>query len=154
METGLKGNSRRPTGRWYPVSRLSAYGETYSDSEFDSEELEQIAAALDEKIGDIRNYIDQELTARRELAGGVGFVGGADAIQHVDPEPVMRTVSNSLIAHNNRQPYGYNAAANGYPAYTSAYGAWLLGHLSNIKESAKRRRRGLLGLFNHGDERA
>ncbi len=154
LETGLNGNSRRPTGRWYPVSRLSADGETYSDSEFDSEELEQIAAALDGKIGDIRNYIDQELTARRELAGGVGFVGGADAIQHVDPEPVMRTVSNSLIAHNNRQETGYNAAANGYPAYTSAYGAWMLGHLSNIKESAKRRRRGFLGLFNHGDERA
>ena len=154
LETGLKGNSRRPTGRWYPVSRLYADGETYSDSTFASEELDEIAAALDEKIGDIRNYIDQELTARRKLAGGVGFVGGADAIQHVDPEPVMRTVSNSLIAHNNRQPYSYNAAANGYPAYTSAYGAWLLGHLSNIKESAKRRRRGLLGLFNHGDERA
>lgn len=154
LETGLNGNSRRPTGRWYPVSRLYADGESYSDSTFASEELDEIAAALNEKIGDIRNYIDQELTARRELAGGVGFVGGADAIQHVDPEPVMKTVSNSLIASRNRQPYGYNAAANGYPAYISAYGAWLLGHLSNIKESAKRRRRGFLGLFNHGDERA
>lgn len=166
LETGLNGDSRRPTGRWYPVSMLNADGESYSDSTFASEELDEIAAALDEKIGDIRNYRDQELTARRELAGGVGFVGGADAVQHVAPEPVMDMVSASINATNGQELFSHNAAANGYSAYTSVDDERLLGRLYDITESAKRRARErakqnlrgrineFFGWSNHGDERA
>ena len=154
LETGLDGASKRPTGHWYPVSRLHADGKTYSASDFASDELDEIAASLDAKIGDIRNYIDQELTARRELAGGIGFVGGADAVQHVEPESVMKMVRDSINAATGEELFNSNLAVNGYSMYTAVDCERMLRHLSNIKENVKRRASRFFDIFRHGDERA
>ncbi len=133
LETGLAGNNRRYPGRWYPVSRFNSNGETYLSSSFSSEELAQISIALNKKFGDIRNYRDDALTQKLNLAGGEGYVGGADAFQHVDPVMIMKMLGESLIADSNKALYGYDVS------HVTVDNGLMLNLLYSINEESKQK---------------
>lgn len=139
LETGMAGNNRRYPGRWYPVSRFNSNGETYLSSSFSSEELAQISIALNNKFGDIRNYRDDALTQKLNLAGGEGYVGGADAFQHVDPVMIMKMLGESLIADSNKALYGYVGLSGDNVSHVTVDNGLMLNLLYSINEESKQK---------------
>lgn len=98
-EHGVTGN----TGVWRPVLTLDSKGRWYiNPSDYaDSEELDDIIDALNTRIGDIRNYKDLVASSARRDAGYRGFVGGVDAVEHVDPNKILDIVSASAKTKDN-----------------------------------------------------
>ncbi|MBO4700303.1 MAG: hypothetical protein J5620_00965 [Alphaproteobacteria bacterium] len=107
LATGTEEKSGRPTGHWYPLSNIRANGDIVVDEGYNTPELMHIAKALDANIGDIRNWRNDTLTQKRELAGRTGFVGGADAMQHVNPELVKKIVAESV--YDNKSLYNFSS---------------------------------------------
>ena len=105
LATGTENRSSRPTGHWYPLPNLKSDGGFSVDEHYDEEELMDIAADLDAKIGDIRNWSDDELTEQRENRGFEGSVGGSDVLQHVDTDRLMLLVSDSV--YNGKGLYNF-----------------------------------------------
>ena len=106
LATGLENRASRPTGHWYPLPSVQSDGNIFVQETYNTPELLHIAAALDESIGDIRNWRDETLTQKRELAGRTGFVGGSDAMQHVSPDKVKDMVGETV--YNNHALYNYS----------------------------------------------
>lgn len=125
LATGLETRASRPTGHWYPLSNVQSDGQIFVEEGYNTPELVAIANALDEHIGDIRNWRDETLTQRRELSGRVGFVGGSDAMQHVNPERVKDMVSETV--YNNHALYNYSAS------HTSVARDWMEHALARIQ---------------------
>ena len=137
LATGTERHSMRPTGHWYPMSVIHSNGEIFEDEGYDIPELMHIAKALDVNIGDIRNWRDDTLTQRRELAGRFGFVGGSDAMQHVNPELVKKIIAESV--HDNKSLYNYN------PEYTAVARDWMEDALADIQSPDYRAHRRRIG---------
>ncbi|MBQ6736539.1 MAG: hypothetical protein IJQ90_03575 [Alphaproteobacteria bacterium] len=135
LATGTEYHSYRPTGHWYPLSMLRSDKSTRIEQDYNAPELEHIAKALDKKIGDVRNWRDNTLTQKRESAGRVGFVGGADAMQHVNPELVNKIVAESVCG--TRSLYNYS------PEYVAVARDWMLDALADIESPdwAERKRK-------------
>ncbi len=135
LATGTEYYSYRPTGHWYPLSMLRSDKSTRIEQDYNAPELEHIAKALDKKIGDVRNWRDNTLTQKRESAGRVGFVGGADAMQHVNPELVNKIVAESVCG--TRSLYNYS------PEYVAVARDWMLDALADIESPdwAERKRK-------------
>ena len=144
LATGLERNSSLPTGHWYPLSNIYSDGQIWPDNKYYTPELRQIATALDERIGDIRNWRDTELTHQRERSGLAGFVGGADAMQHVNPQKIKDIVYDTV--YDSRSLYSYSKNK------ITIDDAWMASALSHIQSSdwARRRQRIGAGIRNIG----
>ena len=101
LANGDEPSGREIPGRWYPALNISRDGKwdfskrKYIDEEDDPENIEElfdIADALDDRIGDIRNYSNQD-----------GTVGGVDAIDHVDSDIVFRAVDKLPNTINHKR---------------------------------------------------
>ncbi len=93
--TGYEQYSSQNTGHWEPVYAFTDDGYLCdSDVASAGQDAWDIAAALDDKIGDIRNYSDEYLTRIRNEAGLDGFVGGADAVSAIDFEHIVQRIHN------------------------------------------------------------
>lgn len=108
LVNGNEGLNTEP-GHWKPLKHLSASGNwlrrAFEIARLDQiPELSDIAAALDDVVGDIRNYRDDEMTREHQENGGFGFVGGADEIAHLDSRQVFKLVNN-LPDHATRMIY-------------------------------------------------
>ena len=94
------GNEGGKAGHWVPLQSLYRNGRwmrfMFTDNQLSRiKAFSMISDALDDKIGDIRNYRDIELTAQYQADGKYGFVGGADAIEHVNPETVFHIINSA-----------------------------------------------------------
>lgn len=137
LATGLENRAWRPTGHWYPLSNVQSNGDILVEENYNTPELLHIAAALDERIGDIRNWRDDALTQKRELAGRTGFVGGADAMQHVNPDKVKDMVCETV--YDNHALYSYNED------HTRVARDWMenaLAHIQSVDWAEHKRRIG------------
>mgnify|MGYP007069839270 CR=1 FL=1 len=156
LETGKGNNTGRFPGHWYPVSRINSNGEIHLNPYFTSDELSRISVALNTKIGDIRNYRDDVLTQKLNLAGGNGFVGGADALQHVDPSMIVEMLGQSNDATKNRLLYGYSDVSSGnLISYVNVDTDWMLGLLYSVNEESKQNpwRAGLKNVMSRARQR-
>jgi len=131
------GNEGRRAGYWRPLPELYRDGKWISHA-FDDNglnnipELFAIANALNTNIGDVRNYRDTELTAEYNAAGNDGFVGGADAVEHLDPEYAFELVKNAKYQDaDNHEIFGtYNDSA-----LRVAEPGWLRQYMAGLSSS-------------------
>ena len=134
LATGLENRASRPTGHWYPLPNVQSDGNIFVQEAYNTPELLHIAAALDESIGDIRNWRDETLTQKRELAGHTGFVGGSDAMQHVSPGKVKDMVGETV--YNNHALYNYSES---HIAVARDWMERALAHIQSPEWSERRR---------------
>lgn len=124
------GDEGGKAGHWTPLQSLFRDGKWMSFMFIDNkllhiQALSMIADALDNKLGDIRNYRDIELTAEYQASGKDGFVGGADAIEHVNPETVFRLINGARYENvNNHMIFGTYSDSR-----VSAEASWLQEYL-------------------------
>ena len=137
LATGLENRAWRPTGHWYPLSNVQSNGDILVEENYNTPELLHIAAALDERIGDIRNWRDDALTQKRELAGRTGFVGGADAMQHVNPDKVKDMVCETIYDNHALYNYSKSRAAVAHDWMENA-----LAHIQSVDWAEHKRRIG------------
>ena len=113
LANGTEPSGLEVPGRWYPFFTLYRDGKWRaanfvgyaSQNSKNRATLDSIARALDSRIGDIRNYRDDELTHVRAAQGKEGFVGGVDAFDTVNPSKVFDTVNRSP-KHYANDPWG------------------------------------------------
>ena len=115
-------------GVWRPVLILDHTGRWYINSNdyANSEELDTIIDALNEHIGDIRNYRDNMATQTRiEMTGDdESFVGGVDAIEHVDPNKILDIIKAGRAADNDETiwwPYGGGTSWRALPSAVARF---------------------------------
>ena len=115
-------------GVWRPVLTLDHTGRWYINSNdyANSEELDTIIDALNEHIGDIRNYRDNMATQTRiEMTGDdESFVGGVDAIEHVDPNKILDIIKAGRAADNDETiwwPYGGGTSWHALPSAVARF---------------------------------
>ena len=137
LATGLERNSTRPTGHWYPLISVQSDGSILVDENYNIPELMSIASALDKQLGDLRNWRDDARTRERELRGYSGFVGGADAMQHVNPQKIKDMVGETV--YNNHSLYNYNET---HVAVDRVWMASALSHIQSPEWSERRRELG------------
>ena len=111
LTTGLNANVENELGRWMPLYGLGYEGNLYTGIQTKTGEqykslqgLQQIADALNTKIGDIRNWRDNKKTKERADEGLTGFVGGCDAMPTMDAERVCDALYENT--YDDRQIYG------------------------------------------------
>ena len=117
LTTGLNANIDRETGRWQPLYGLGYEGHLYTgiatkvgDKYESLRGLTQIADALDSKIGDIRNWRDNNKTKDRIAEGLRGFAGGCDAMPVMDAPRVCDELYANT--YEGKQIYGLNPGGN------------------------------------------
>ncbi len=124
------GDEDGKAGHWTPLQSLFRDGKWKSFMFINNklshiQALSMIADALDNKLGDIRNYRDIELTAEYQASGKDGFVGGADAIEHVNPDTIFRLINGARYESvNNHMIFGTYSDSR-----VSAEAAWLQEYL-------------------------
>ncbi len=111
LATGLDGGTRDIPGHWYPASRITADGMFYRPRNMvHNSNLLEIASMLDAKIGDIRNWEDEELTRAYKDSGRTGSIGGCDVGPEVDMNRVYKILSSLVYMqpgpYDNHSVYG------------------------------------------------
>ena len=138
------GNEGGTAGHWKPLPELHRDGKWLSwvfdnNNLTDIPELVDIGRALDAEIGDVRNYRDTGLTAAYNAEGYDGFVGGADAIEHIEPNKVFQLVRDAK--YNSPRmifaPYG--------DARVGTDPSWLADYLDDIEAPGYQENK--IGLF-------
>lgn len=111
LTTGLNANVETEMGVWQPLYGLGYEGNLYTGittktgTAYESlRGLQQIADALNTKIGDIRNWRDNKKTKERADEGLTGFVGGCDAMPTMDAERVCDALYDNTF--DDKQIYG------------------------------------------------
>ncbi len=147
------GNERGVTGVagvWRPVLTLDRTGRWYinSNDHVDSKELNTIINALNEHIGDIRNYRDKTAThTRMEITGDKeNFVGGVDAIDQVDPNKILDIIRAGNTTNDDDiiwWPYGGGASWHAKPGAVAKF-------LRGVESPDYRRSRGFLEKLEEG----
>ena len=108
LATGLNGGDRDIPGHWYPASRISADGTFYRPRGLPhNSNLLEIGSMLDDKIGDIRNWEDNELTRVYKASGHKGSIGGFDAAPKVNTDRVYKMLAN-LVYMQPGKYYNYS----------------------------------------------
>lgn len=137
LANGNEASGLETPGKWYPLLTFMRDGswfitntwEYLSDKSEEMAWIKKIAAKLDEKIGDIRNYRDEKTTAERLMNGMKGEAGGVDNITQVSPNKIY-----SIIGHgpNNLTTYMIWAPSVGGRSL-SVYVPWLKWYFRNIQ---------------------
>ena len=141
-------------GRWMPLPEIYRSGKwlrwVFLQNELtEIPEIENISHALNQIIGDVRNYSDDALTAEYNMLGKKGFVGGNDVIEHINPEKVFK-----LIDHAEYSDQHNHKIFATYDNRLVADGVWLRDYLESLEspEYRKNNERFLSKIFRRGDK--
>jgi hypothetical protein len=113
LTTGLNSIVEKEIGRWRPLYGIGYDGTLYTGQTTNQGSgyealrgLDDVAAALDEKIGDIRNWRDNKKTDERNKDGLSGFIGGCNVMPVMDVERVCNALYDNK--YREYQIYGLN----------------------------------------------
>ena len=153
LTNGTEYNGKKP-GRWQPLTEIYKNGKWIAlmfnnNAVDDIDGLDAIARALDTQLGDIRNYRDMVRTADYNELGGAGFVGGADAVPHVEPATVFDLIHKAEYG-SDKMVFGTYDDAKRISAYPQGLGEFLQKLKSNDSND-KGRIRKFFDRFSRGD---
>jgi hypothetical protein len=129
------GDEGRHAGHWFLLPEIYRSGKWMrwvfqENASSEIPEVGDIANALDNAIGDIRNYQDDNLTAEYKMLGKSGFVGGNDVIEHIDSDKVFKIITKAQYQDSrNRAIFGAYDEGN----RLSAELGWLRDYMASLE---------------------
>ena len=146
LANGTEPGHKEIPGKWYPMFSFTTEGDWFFVRTKDYlearrkgrlSEIEEIADALNERIGDIRNYRDPNLTAAYGKSGDNNFIGGVDAVKHLDPIDIYNIVDHDakrITSHSVWGRYGGNTSLSMDPIDLE----WYVEKIKKIDDQQKR----------------